>query len=481
MISSQGEYVPLVSPVQISIDVEVWLGDLEKVMRLTLDNLLKKCVQSSSGLDIVNMPSQVCCIAEILAFSNNCVKAIQQGKLANYKQDLQKQLESYTQFDNKGDGLLFSKVKALILDIIHNIQVADDLLNDQIVQTRQPNDWMWFKQLRYSLEQQTRVGMCDAFFDYTYEYQGNAPKLVHTPLTDKCYLTLVMGMKLGYGGNPYGPAGTGKTESVKALGQAFGRQVLVFNCDEGLDYKAMGRIFIGLVKCGAWGCFDEFNRLLEEQLSAISQQIQVIQWAIKNAQPTLELLGRNITVNKNAGIFVTLNPAGKGYGGRSKLPDNLKQLFRPVAMSAPDLELIAETMLYSEGFKHAKKLSTKIVSLFKLCKQLLSTQQHYDWQLRAQKTILSTGGQLIQEEIKKGRKLSYEDEALLLIKSIRVNTISKLTYSDAYKYEALQADMFPGIKSEDIAYEKLTEAINKTIADNKLQLIDKQVQKILQF
>jgi len=113
--------------------------------------------------------------------------------------------------------------------------------------------------------------MCDAFFDYTFEYQGNAPKLVHSPLTDKCYLTLVLGMKMGFGGNPYGPAGTGKTESVKALGQAFGRQVLVFNCDEGLDYKSMGKIFIGLVKIGAWGCFDEFNRLLEEQLSAISQ------------------------------------------------------------------------------------------------------------------------------------------------------------------------------------------------------------------
>ncbi len=142
-------------------------------------------------------------------------------------------------------------------------------------------------------------------------------------------------------------------------------------------------------------------------------------------------------------------------------------------MSAPDLELIAETMLYSEGFKHAKKLSTKVVSLFKLCKQLLSTQQHYDWQLRAQKTILGTGGQLIQQELKKGRKLAYEDEALILIKSIRVNTISKLTYQDAHKYEALQADMFPGIKSEDIAYEELTAAITKTIADNKLQLIDK--------
>lgn len=67
--------------------------------------------------------------------------------------------------------------------------------------------------------------MGEGKFHYTYEYQGNAPKLVHTPLTDKCYLTLTQGIMKGYGGNPYGPAGTGKTESVKALGQALGRQV----------------------------------------------------------------------------------------------------------------------------------------------------------------------------------------------------------------------------------------------------------------
>lgn len=66
--------------------------------------------------------------------------------------------------------------------------------------------------------------MGEGQFSYTYEYQGNAPKLVHTPLTDKCYLTLTQGINKGYGGNPYGPAGTGKTESVKALGQALGRQ-----------------------------------------------------------------------------------------------------------------------------------------------------------------------------------------------------------------------------------------------------------------
>ena len=90
------------------------------------------------------------------------------------------------------------------------------------------------------------------------------------------------------------------------------------------------------------------------------------------------MLGRVIEVNMNAGIFVTMNPAGKGYGGRSKLPDNLKMLFRPVAMSVPDNELIAEVLLFSEGFQSAKSLSKKLVELFILAKQLLSSQQHYD-------------------------------------------------------------------------------------------------------
>lgn len=61
-----------------------------------------------------------------------------------------------------------------------------------------------------------------------------------------------------------------------------------------------------------------------------------------------------------------MNPAGKGYGGRQKLPDNLKQLFRPVAMSKPDNELIAEVILFSEGFKSAKELGRKLVAIFNL-------------------------------------------------------------------------------------------------------------------
>lgn len=352
------------------------------------------------------------------------------------------------------------KLKALILDIIHMIEVADALIAAEVTQL---TEWTWQKQLRYYVVGgRAVVRMCDAEFDYSYEYQGNAAKLVHTPLTDKCYLTLTQGMHMGFGGNPYGPAGTGKTESVKALGNALGRQVLVFNCDEGIDVKSMGRIFIGLVKCGAWGCFDEFNRLEEVVLSAVSMQIQVIQAALKSRAADVQLLGRSVDINANSGIFITLNPAGKGYGGRQKLPDNLKALFRPVAMSIPDLDLIAEVILYSEGFQYGRELGRKLVALYSMARELLTPQQHYDWGLRALKTILRAGGLLLQRrraEAPSAEPLAANDEAFLLVQAARVNTLSKLSAADAHRFDSLVRDIFAGVEVAEIKYPELSEAI----------------------
>lgn len=89
---------------------------------------------------------------------------------------------------------------------------------------------------------------------------------------------------------------------------------------------------------GAWGCFDEFNRLEERMLSAVSQQILVIQQGLVQSQKHIELLGKPIKIQPTLGIFITMNP---GYAGRSNLPENLKQLFRQIAMCKPDGELIA--------------------------------------------------------------------------------------------------------------------------------------------
>lgn len=172
-----------------------------------------------------------------------------------------------------------------------------------------------------------------------------------------------------------------------------GRQVLVFNCDEEFDFRAVGRIFFGLLRCGSWGCFDEFNRLEETVLSAVSQQIQLIQTALRERRASVTFLDAACAIDHNAGLFVTLNPASKGYAGRSKLPDNLKALFRSVAMAAPDDEVIAEVLLLAEGFRAAREGGRALVALFSLSRQLLSQQRHYDWGLRSLKTILTAAGE----------------------------------------------------------------------------------------
>ena len=491
IISSANEIVTLESPVKVNEKVEDWLELLSNEMRSTLSTLLIKCLEYKKGFNW-DYPSQIICLAQYIRFTNmveNCLDSDSsdddvKNKLENLHAQLKKTLFSLTTNEtDQTDLLLQLKIKSLVLDIVHQVDVVEVLLKKK---TTRASEWSWKKQLRYYMDVKSEkaiIRMCNAEFAYTYEYQGNAPKLVHTPLTDKCYLTLTQGMHMGFGGNPYGPAGTGKTESVKALAGCFGRQVLVFNCDEGIDFLSMGRIFIGLVKCGAWGCFDEFNRLKEDQLSAISQQIQIIQDAIKAKQSPIQLLDRSVSVDFNAGIFVTLNPAGKGYGGRSRLPDNLKALFRPVAMGAPDNELIAEVNMVTEGFTQAKDLASKIVSLFKLSKQLLSNQQHYDWGLRALKAVLNSGGRLIQEFKRSGKPFTADMESEILIKAMRVNTLSKLTFQDTLKFLALIGDVFPGVNSSDITGGELEKAIKEVMKEKPFYLVEDetQVKKMLQL
>ena len=132
---------------------------------------------------------------------------------------------------------------------------------------------------------------------------------------------------------------SGETESVGALGVQLGRFVLVFCCDEMLDFQAMGRIFIGLCQVGAWGCFDEFNRLEERILSAVSQQVQTIQQGLvslaKNPNTEIELVVKSLKLNKNIGVPypIYLSEVSKDSTIRN-LHYNQSKLCRPLATAS---------------------------------------------------------------------------------------------------------------------------------------------------
>ena len=448
--------------------------------------MLSSCSKKVRSMKyLTETPSQIINVAEKIKFTLQVETSLQKREgLDEYNDQLLKELQQLTSMNAKGQSLLDLKLKALVLDTINNRDILDHLIKNGI-QTK--NDWIWQKQMRYYASDVEKgvhvVQMSCAQLQYTFEYQGNQPKLIHTPLTEKCYLTLALAVKYGFGGNPYGPAGTGKTETVKSLGGVLGRRVIVFNCDEGIDFAGMSRIFIGIVQSGSWGCFDEFNRLKEDQLSVISQDIQRIQNAIKQKNESVQLLGKYVKVDLTAGIFVTLNPVGKHYGGRSNIPENLKVLFRPIAMDKPDIEIICEIFLYAEGFTWSQELGKNITCLFSLSKQLLSIQRHHDWGLRSLKTILETAGSILSEK----RNLilgtfSKSEELKILIKAIRINILSKLDEFDTVKFLELISDVFPDSGTPDndnIDFKKIIRDV--MINDLSLCECDEQEKKVLQL
>jgi dynein heavy chain 2 len=131
----------------------------------------------------------------------------------------------------------------------------------------------------------------------------------------------------------------------------------------------------------------------------------------------------------------------------------------------------------------AKDLGRKVVNVFTLSAQLLSSQQHYDWGLRSMKTVLNTGGSLIQQRKRAGESTSPAIEQELLIKAIRVNTLSKLTFDDANRFVGLLSDVFPGVPSDDVTNPELQSAIRQVMSEKhfNLEFGEAQFRKMLQL
>ena len=208
---------------------------------------------------------------------------------------------------------------------------------------------------------------------------------------------------------------------------------------------------------------------------------------------SFDFFGSNINLIPTVGIFITMvisvlhlffrycMPHSKlctlqnpGYAGRSELPENLKSQFRSCAMVQPDFLPIAENMLMAEGFVRARPLSVKFVTLYKLASELLSKQDHYDWGLRAMKSVLRVAGML------KRADGDLEEEAILM-RALRDFNSPKIPNNDSPIFLRLIADIFPALQLSPKSNEKLKKTCTEVCIAKEMQPTSLFVSKVIQF
>jgi len=494
-IGKAKETIDLDKPVKAQGNIEDWLGVLELEMQRSLKRLCEvaaiECISQPIRQFVDKSCGQFSLLGLQVSWTMACNDALTKARTNKqimvetnkFQLNVLQDLSSWC-LEDLGTRMNRIKIETLVTIQVHQRDVFADLT--RLFKERKlsdANDFEWLKQCRFSWQNHSSdrhgpgacvIQICDVDYKYNNEYLGCKERLVVTPLTDRCFIALSQAMGMCLGGAPAGPAGTGKTESVKDLGRALGIFVVVTNCTDQQRFTDMARIFKGLCQAGLWGCFDEFNRIELPVLSVVAQQVLAITNAKRTNSTTLIFPGdsQEIYINLSVGYFITMNP---GYAGRQELPENLKALFRGVTMMVPDREIIIKVKLCSVGYIDFPNLARKFTVLYNLCEQQLSKQKHYDFGLRNILSVLRTAGQTKRDQIQ-------DPEEVLLMSTLRDMNLSKLVAQDVPLFLSLITDLFPSLGMPlGMAHTELKNALTQVVAEDNLIMHPSWSIKVIQL
>ncbi|CAL6082691.1 Dynein_heavy chain [Hexamita inflata] len=570
MTSHEGEVVQFVDPLVPTGQVENWMTQLEKLVIKTVKheviNTLCKYVDMTTQGGVRGRANWVrsgfaqgIILVNQMAFCNDTEHAINGGYLKKYQQQLDIQLNCMTDMVREGLNKLESKCFSALLtyDVFQRDQVSE--LIDAKVQAITDFDWLkhpkhfcnadelylqpihghkdnyysgrldseeYLQRTKLVIQKAQQIDR-DQFIvsfnqilstlPYTFEYLGNTPRLVITPLTLKIYSTIAQSQSMYKFTSAAGPAGSGKTETSKQMtNKEFGLVCVVFNCSEGLDLIGIKRMLSGVISSGGCLVMDEINRLSLDVLSVFAQMVLGVQRGLNSCggsqvKPSPNKYGKSqahiqitkhvfesaeLNLQSSATVIITMNP---NYSGRQKLPANLVALFRSVSVMVPNYMKICQIRLYSFGFKKASALAQKAVSVFKLCSEQLSQCSWYDYGMRAINSTIQAAGNIRQElgnmcvqdakdiplvelngNLVQNPKWYLEEQ--IVLRAITEVNLPKFLENDALLFGNILKDLFPGIKQPYIDYNILRNELKVVLRSNQSQYLqpeDAYVDKII--
>ncbi|KAF8783159.1 Dynein heavy chain 2 like protein [Argiope bruennichi] len=483
MYSAFDEFVEFKNSVTLDGPVESWLSDIEEMMQITLCTSLPKCLQTLNSIIskedfnfsnvkwLNNWPTQISVLSILTTWTTEvttAIKVVQETAVTTALKNLHKRWRDIlNQFiiklQNETEALMQTKTMMIILALVHSCEIIESLIayvcND-------PSAFEWLVHLRYYVEEESCfIRQTKSAFKYGFEYLGNRERLVITPVTSRCFLSLTTALYLNKGATLRGCRSSGKTETLKDLGITLGKYTLVINCSENLDHRSLVRMFSGLAQIGAWGLFEDYNCIKEEIISVLSQQINTVLIALAEKKRLFSFFGNDIPLNEGCGIFLSENP---DFPSRTS---EFSSSFRPVTIISPDVFTVIQVYLFAYGFKDPKAMATDIKLVFTMAKDQLSKHEHYEFGLKTITTFLKHVG----KQKRANPKLA---DLEVIVSCLRNTTIPKLESSDIHIFESLLETVFGTVKAMSEDFSKITEGIKRVLLKRSLQPESSIIKKV---